>query len=120
MRLWKVQAWVATFAIAAALMAGTLGSVYLMMNNFKAASDKAKMEASINKLIEKQNGIDDLLNRLVAGYEHQQAAIEDLSNKTSDPRSTTWIKQTLIGFCLNPSNRREGDYCSQIDARVRE
>jgi hypothetical protein len=120
MRLWKAQAWVATFAIAAALIAGTLGCIYLMMNNFKVASDKAKTEASINKLIEKQNGIDALLNQLLADYEHQQAAIDDLSKKSSDPRSITWMKQTLIGFCLNPSNRQKSDYCSQIGASFGE
>src|ERR1700721_2638709 len=116
MKLWKVQTWMVIFTVAAALAGGTLGYVYLKIGNFKVASDKAKMEASINKLIEKQADIDARLNQLEADYEHQQAAIDDLSKKISDARSITLIEQTLIGFCLDTLNRQKNDYCSQIGA----
>jgi uncharacterized coiled-coil protein SlyX len=77
---------------------------------------RSKIEASINKIQEEQAGIDGRLVRLEINYEHQQTGIDDLSKKLSDARNSTWFQQTLVAFCLNPSDREKNEYCSHIGA----
>ena len=111
-----MKTWGAIFAVVAASIGGALGYAYLEMEDFQVVGGKSNMETRINKIQEGQAGIDARLVRLEIDFEHQQTAIDDLSKKVSDARKPTWLQQTLVVFCLNPSDRQKIEYCSQIGA----